>query len=99
MNISCSRRRQWAAAEPWRGAGSARRWLGRSGPLVETRVVNANLAALAPAQRSGGFPAAVGRRVPRRPTAAPADTPALRSGASPRRPRRGAAEPSLRSAS
>jgi hypothetical protein len=50
----------------------------------------------APAQRIGGLSAAVGRRVPRRPTAAAAGTPALRSGASPRRTRRGAAEPPLR---
>ena len=33
------------------------------------------MAAVANAQRSGGFPAAVGRRVPRRPTAPAADTP------------------------
>jgi hypothetical protein len=60
-------------------------------------VVNDNLAAPAPAQRSGGLPAAAGRRVPRRPTAPAADIPALRSGASPHSPRRGAAEPPLRS--
>jgi hypothetical protein len=52
----------------------------------------------APAQRNGSLPAAVGHRVPRRPTAPAADTPALRSGASPRRPRRGEAEPPPRSA-
>jgi hypothetical protein len=79
-----------------RCAGLARRSLGHPGPLVDTGVVNDNLAAPAPAQRSGGLPAVVGRRVPRRPTAPAADTPALRSGASPRRPRRGAAEPPLR---
>jgi hypothetical protein len=37
-----------------------------------------------------------GRRVPRRPTAPAVDTPVPCSGATPRRPRRGAAEPSLR---
>ena len=78
-----------------RCAGSARRWRGRSGPLVDTRVVTEYLAAPAPAQRSGGLPAAVGRRVPRRPTAPAADTPALRSGhALPQG--RGAVEPPLR---
>ena len=85
-----------AAADAYRCAGSARRWLGHSGPLVSPRAMNDRLAAPAPAQRSGGWPAALGRRVPCRPTAPAADTPALRSGASPRGPRRGAAEPSLR---
>jgi hypothetical protein len=45
-----------------RCAGLARRSLGRSGPLVDTRVVNDGLAPPAPAQRSGGLPDAVGRQ-------------------------------------
>ena len=58
--------------------------------MVDTRVVHDGLAAPAPAQRSGGLLAAVGRRVPRRPPA-PADvTPTLRSGATPEPPPRSA---------
>ena len=59
-----------------------------------SHVVNENLATPAPAQRSGGFPAAVGRRVPRRSTAPAADTPPC-GGARPELVR-GATEPPLR---
>jgi hypothetical protein len=97
LKPTCSGLRPPRAAERERCAGSARRWLGHAGPLVNTRVVRDNSAASAPAQRRGGVPAAVVRRLPGRPTAPAAGTPALRSGASPRRPRRGAAEPSPRS--
>jgi hypothetical protein len=65
--------------------------------MVDIRVVHDGLAVPAPAQRSGGWPVAIGRRVPRRQTAAAANTPSLRFGAWPRRPRRGAAESSPRS--
>ena len=44
-----------AAAHRDRCAGSARRWLGRSAPLVTTRVMNEGLAAPALAQRRGGW--------------------------------------------
>jgi hypothetical protein len=74
------------AADPGRCAGLARRSRGHSGPMVDTGVVNDHLAAPAPAQRSGGWPAAVGRRVSRHPTVPAANTPALRFGA--RRSRR-----------
>jgi len=55
-------------------AGAARRWLGCSGLWLLAGEVSETMAALAPAQRSGGWPAAVGRRVPRRQTAPAAGT-------------------------
>ncbi len=84
----------FAAQRASRCAGAARRSLGRSGPQPRAAVGERRpRGSPVPAQRGGGLRAAVGRRVPRRPTAAGADTPTLRSGASPRRTRRGAAQP------
>ncbi len=58
-------------------AGAARRSLGRSGPPPRAAVVERRpRGSPAPAQRGGGLPPAVGRRVPRRPTAGGADGPA-----------------------
>jgi hypothetical protein len=48
LTRACSRRAS-RAADAYRCAGLARRALGHSGPLVTPRVVNASLAAPAPA--------------------------------------------------
>jgi len=79
-----------AAGDAERCAGSARTLLVRSGVESRLGAMNVNTVAHPPAHRSGGFPAAVGRRVPRRPTAPAADTPPC--GRSKPRPRRRAAE-------